>query len=201
MTINSIIYEQLKQPEVGERIRRLRQDFGLTQQQFGDLAGVTKQTIVKWEHSQCEPRQSSLSYVIDALCLSERYFMKRVFADSHGKELTFHSVLKYLRENARMTLKQVSRSTGIPVTTIASLEDDNSNLDITEFQLKSFCSLFNIEREDLLGTALTAEEKVRKIREEKIARINKALDSLNSDGLIEATKRVEALMELPGYQR
>lgn len=43
-----------------ERIKHARQSFGLSQAQFGALAGVTKSAVSQWERFQSEPQRDAL---------------------------------------------------------------------------------------------------------------------------------------------
>ncbi|WYL94268.1 MAG: helix-turn-helix transcriptional regulator [Gloeotrichia echinulata IR180] len=45
----------IKQPEVGQLIRKVRLLAGLTQEQFAAALGVTYSTINRWENGRTEP--------------------------------------------------------------------------------------------------------------------------------------------------
>lgn len=45
----------LKQPEIGQFVRDLRQLTGLTQEQFGLRIGVSYETISRWENERMQP--------------------------------------------------------------------------------------------------------------------------------------------------
>ena len=49
MTVNS------NQPEIGDRIRQLRQELGLTQEKFAAKLGVTFPTVNRWENKRAKP--------------------------------------------------------------------------------------------------------------------------------------------------
>lgn len=50
----------LKQPEVGQFVRELRQLVGLTQEQFGMKIGVSYETISRWENGKMQPSSLAL---------------------------------------------------------------------------------------------------------------------------------------------
>lgn len=49
MTVNE------NQPEIGDRIRQLRQALGLTQEKFAAKLGVTFPTVNRWENKRANP--------------------------------------------------------------------------------------------------------------------------------------------------
>ncbi|NEO29851.1 MAG: helix-turn-helix transcriptional regulator [Symploca sp. SIO3C6] len=46
---------EIKQPNVGNFIRELRNESGLTQEKFAALLGVTYPTISRWENGRAKP--------------------------------------------------------------------------------------------------------------------------------------------------
>lgn len=45
----------ISQPEIGKRIRELRLETGLTQEQFAALLGVAYPTVNRWENGHAQP--------------------------------------------------------------------------------------------------------------------------------------------------
>jgi len=74
----------LKQPHFGYLIRELRQEMGLTQEQFAAELGVVYPTINRWENGSTQPSPMAMKLVKMKLSevgnrgqeLLERYFPK-----------------------------------------------------------------------------------------------------------------------------
>lgn len=56
-----------KQPEIGKLIRELRQEIGLTQEQFAAKLGVTFPTVNRWENGRSRPSPLAMEKVISLL--------------------------------------------------------------------------------------------------------------------------------------
>lgn len=56
-----------REPEKGERIRELREAKGWTQLELAKRAGVTPQSVSRWEQGQSNPRLDQLTRVAEAL--------------------------------------------------------------------------------------------------------------------------------------
>ena len=50
---------------IGQRIKRFRINQGLTQEQFGELFGVSKAVVNNWEHNRNFPNKPNLKRVAD----------------------------------------------------------------------------------------------------------------------------------------
>ena len=48
---------------LGERIRKVREDLGLSQQQFADQLGVDRKTVGNWEADRNQPRYRDLMMI------------------------------------------------------------------------------------------------------------------------------------------
>lgn len=51
----------------GERIRAIREALRLTQQEFADLLGVTRQQVIRWEHGRQATTQARLMEICEKL--------------------------------------------------------------------------------------------------------------------------------------
>lgn len=64
----------MKNAELGERIRRARKMLGLTQQHFADQLGVTQPTVHRWEKGFYDPDEKALQRLAALTQLSPAYF-------------------------------------------------------------------------------------------------------------------------------
>jgi transcriptional regulator with XRE-family HTH domain len=71
----------MKNAELGERIRRARKMLGLTQQHFADQLGVTQPTVHRWEKGFYDPDERALQRLAALTQLSPAYFR---YGDSDG---------------------------------------------------------------------------------------------------------------------
>lgn len=61
---------------MGEKIKYLREQKGMTLEQLGDLVGVGKSTVRKWENGMiANMRRDKISLLANALCVSPGYLM------------------------------------------------------------------------------------------------------------------------------
>ena len=56
---------------VGENIRRIRKERGLTIKQLGDMVGVSESYIRAYEYGRRNPKESSLKRLAEALNVNE----------------------------------------------------------------------------------------------------------------------------------
>ena len=62
--------------EMNEKIKRLRNERGLTLEQVGDMVGVGKSTVRKWESGQiANMRRDKIAKLASALCTTPAYLM------------------------------------------------------------------------------------------------------------------------------
>lgn len=61
---------------LGEKIYRLRSGKGLSQEAFGDLLGVSRQSVSKWETDQSQPELEKIVAISDIFGISTDYLLK-----------------------------------------------------------------------------------------------------------------------------
>ena len=61
--------------ELKDRIAAVRKAAGLTQEQLGELLGVTRQAVSKWESGQTSPDAATLAALCEKLCVSADYIL------------------------------------------------------------------------------------------------------------------------------
>lgn len=67
--------------ELNERIAAVRKAAGLTQEQLGELVGVTRQAVSKWESGQTVPDAVTVGRLCLALHVSADYVLQRARGD------------------------------------------------------------------------------------------------------------------------
>lgn len=61
---------------LGEKIYRLRSEKGLSQEAFGDMLGVSRQSVSKWETDQSQPELEKIVAISDMFGISTDYLLK-----------------------------------------------------------------------------------------------------------------------------
>lgn len=72
--------------ELNERIAQARKDAGLTQEQLGELVGVTRQAVSKWESGQTTPDVLTIGKLCQVLGVSADYLLLGKVPDSGTDE-------------------------------------------------------------------------------------------------------------------
>ena len=68
---------------VGERIAQLRRQAGLSQEQLGDLLGVSRQAVSKWERGDFDPSTSNLLALAKLFGISAEELLRNVGSPEH----------------------------------------------------------------------------------------------------------------------
>jgi transcriptional regulator with XRE-family HTH domain len=112
----------------GEYIREKRKAMGLTQEQLGEMIGVTSKTISKWENGESETTHDNYKKLADVLKthLSEIMAGKDMDELSEEKKLYIDQVMKELSErideNQQITIKVEEHANEVERRGIASIE-------------------------------------------------------------------------------
>lgn len=56
---------------IAENIKRLREAHGLTQEEFGEIAGVSGKAVSKWESGAGDPRMGAVQKIADHFHISK----------------------------------------------------------------------------------------------------------------------------------
>ena len=63
---------------LGERIAQLRRQAGLSQEQLGDLLGVSRQAVSKWESGASDPSTANLIAIAKLYGVSAEEILRKV---------------------------------------------------------------------------------------------------------------------------
>lgn len=61
---------------LGEKIYRLRTEHGMSQESFGDMLGVSRQSVSKWETDQSQPELDKVIAISEMFAVSTDYLLK-----------------------------------------------------------------------------------------------------------------------------
>ena len=60
---------------IAKNIKRVRTDAGMTQEQFGRIAGVSSMAVSQWENGRAVPRMGAVERIADALKIPKSYII------------------------------------------------------------------------------------------------------------------------------
>lgn len=123
--------------KLGAILKQARKDQGFTQSQVAEKLGVTFQAISNYERGTNNVDNDTL----EKLCTLYKIPYQQTF-DSIDYQ-TIAKKLKAERTRKKLTQAQVSKFTGIPVSTIRSYESGKTEIPISDIQL--LCGAYLIE--------------------------------------------------------
>ena len=103
---------------IAENIKRLRESHGLTQEELGEIAGVSGKAVSKWESGAADPRMGAVQRMADHFHISkstiideydqqdERQLMlERAFGDRPDLRILFSLAESASPEDVEKTIK------------------------------------------------------------------------------------------------
>ena len=145
---------------IGERIRALRTEQGLTQKQLGERCGMSDAEIRKFESDRGSPTVRSLQRIADALGSSVAFLV-----DEHGasREATTGQRIRMARERAGMKQRDLADKLGVSYVNVSQWERDTRNPKYSTLQKIS--DAVGISVTFLLGLESTpSDEDIQDIR-------------------------------------
>ena len=203
---------------IGERIREIRNERGLTQKTLGEKAGIAEPTIRRYELGKLNPKIDTAKKIAAALNVPW-YELYPGEEDGEDVKLLFRSVeeaTKQVEYNERLD------SASAYISTLQFSAEQDSEVEWTaeaqnnwmKKRLPEVAKKFNVEESDLddkvYWNFVPEERWLNNIHEavldkpikfKSLERICRALMQLSADGQEEAAKRVEELAKIPDYQR
>ena len=164
---------------IGENIKKIRVDAGLTQKELGERLGITSQSIAQWETGRREPKYQSMVKIADALNVpvSSLYGISE---DNQYKQDAIKQALDLsVQDDGRIDTKALSENLDYEYGVMSDADIAYVNGEIEKLCLKTF----DIWSEDELRTLM-----------------NGYFSGLNRFGQIEAIRRVQELICMKKYR-
>ena len=164
---------------IGENIKKIRVDAGLTQKELGERLGITSQSIAQWETGRREPKYQSMVKIADALNVpvSSLYGISE---DNQYKQDAIKQALDLsVQDDGRIDTKAFSENLDYEYGVMSDADIAYVNGEIEKLCLKAF----DIWSEDELRTLM-----------------NGYFSGLNRFGQIEAIRRVQELICMKKYR-
>ncbi|MEK6679129.1 MAG: helix-turn-helix transcriptional regulator [Nitrospirota bacterium] len=87
---------------IGEKIRALRKQFGLSQERLGEIAGVTYQQIQKYENGTDRISTDRLNLIAEGLNIPINYFFEEKSLKVKEKEVLYHTIGELSKEELEL---------------------------------------------------------------------------------------------------
>lgn len=141
---------------LGERLKQLRKDAGLTQEQLAQKAGLKKQNISRYENSHIEPNIRTAKRIADALGVTIEDIASEI--EPFYSCSLFKEKLKQYRETAGFHSQlSFANSFGVP---LHAVQDWESGVrEPTYDTLVRLCDFFKITADQMLGMVWDLDDR------------------------------------------
>lgn len=127
---------------IGQNIRRIRKEKGLTQQQLGELLNMTQAAIGQFEKDKTSPKIDTINKIASALGVSATDIIGDL-QTSQGERI------RIIRKSFGLTLEEFGERLGVKKGAISKLEKNQVNL--TEQMAKLICHEYNVNYDYLVN--------------------------------------------------
>ena len=108
---------------VSESIKKLREEHGMTQEQFGKIAGVSSMAVSQWENGRAVPRMGSIQRLSDYFRIPKSKIMgdaaQYTVVEMPSEELIMSderellSLYRRMRAEQRLAFMEIARSLAV----------------------------------------------------------------------------------------
>ena len=102
----------------GEKLKKRRLELNLTLEEVGNIVGVAKSTVRKWETGAIENMKSDkISLLAKALQVSPAFIMGLENTEPHisKEQQLINTISNYLNENSQVTLSEIKRGNKVDI--------------------------------------------------------------------------------------
>ena len=135
---------------IGDKIRALRKQAGITQEELGDLLSVSYMTVRRWEAGKVVPRLDEIKALANALKVQEQDFL------SDNTE-AFHLKLRELRKKAGLNQTQLAEKIGVSLLTLFRWEKGERQPRVED--IRKLANALNVSENDLLSNDISTQPK------------------------------------------
>lgn len=190
-----------------DRIKKIRQQFDLTQQEFADKIGIKRSTIAKYETGTNSPSSAVISLICREFDVNEEWLrdgigdMFHIINSSHAESVTDTTVfgntskmkarIKELRNTLSLTQQEFADKIGISRGNIAAYEVGKNNP--SDAVIGLICREFNINEDWLRNGTHNMFQTVQPSLE---GSISNAMPSVSSFDMKDRIKKVRKELDL-----
>lgn len=165
---------------IGENIKKVRVDAGLTQKQLGERLGITSQSIAQWETGRREPKYQSMVKIADALNVPVSSLYGISEDNPYKQDAIKQALDSSVRDDGRIDQKAFSENLDYEYGMMSDADIAYINIEAEKLYLKTF--------------DMWSDDEIRTL-------MDGYFSGLNRFGQIEATRRVQELMCMKKYRR
>lgn len=107
---------------VGEKIRKIRKEYRITQRELADMLGTTYQYVSAVERNERNPKTDTIKKFANALGVSPDRLAPQFGNNTGENNMNFGQWMRWQRKSKRMTQEQLANDSGLHVVTIRELE-------------------------------------------------------------------------------
>lgn len=149
----------------GERLKKRRLELNLTLEEVGNIVGVAKSTVRKWETGAIENMKSDkISLLAKALQVSPAFIMGLENTEPNiSKEQQFiNTISNYLNENSKVTLSEIKRGNKVDlIKSDKSIATYDVELIIKAYEEKYIKQQFSLEDIDEIVSRYKIPEELK----------------------------------------
>lgn len=140
---------------IGKQINKLRNKFGLTQEDLAEKLGYSKQTISNWETGLKTPRMGAIQKIADLFHVSKAYIIEGLETDGYDKLLNVYDQLNDTRKSEVVSFAEYK---------------------LTEQNNKIISNITNLNKEEIETMAAHSPNRDKKYTKEELDAIRNFAD-------------------------
>lgn len=138
----------------GERLKELRKEHKLSQEDLGEILYLSKGAVGNWELGTRQPDYDTLKFLAEYFNVSTDYLLGKDATTEHTSTTPsiFGERLKTLRLEKGLSQEELALKLGLSKANVSKYESGNIEPNFTT--LKSIASIFNVSIDYLLGNEM-----------------------------------------------
>lgn len=149
----------------GERLKKRRLELNLTLEEVGNIVGVAKSTVRKWETGAIENMKSDkISLLAKALQVSPAFIMglENTEPNISKEQQLINTISNYLNENSKVTLSEIKRGNKVDlIKSDKSIATYDVELIIKAYEEKYIKQQFSLEDIDEIVSRYKIPEELK----------------------------------------
>jgi len=177
----------------GERLKKRRLELNLTLEEVGNIVGVAKSTVRKWETGAIENMKSDkISLLAKALQVSPAFIMglENTEPNISKEQQLINTISNYLNENSKVTLSEIKRGNKVDlIKSDKNIATYDVELIIKAFEEKYIKQQFSLEDiEEIVSRYKIPEELKGPARKQYIKFIGESAMFFDDKSISDETK-------------
>lgn len=115
---------------IAENIKKLREQYGLTQSELGDIAGVSDKAVSTWENGTAEPRMGAIQKIAEHFNITKGSIVDDDPTSGHQPEY-------YLDQETAAKAQEIYEDSGARILLDAKRDLSSEDLDVVLNMIKA----------------------------------------------------------------